>query len=78
MKVLGIFMFILFLTLAFSVAMDLLLGLGLYHALSQLLNPFWVMEAGEIVMLVIYLLLIIGNQIFFILKKKANEQDGSS
>ncbi|WP_332695250.1 hypothetical protein [Halalkalibacter lacteus] len=78
MKVLGIFIFILLLTSALSVLMDLLLGFELSYALLQLLNPFWVIEAGEIVMLVFFLLLTIGHQIVIIIKKKANKQDGSS
>ncbi len=78
MKVLGIFIFILILTNALSVVMDLLLGINLSHALFHLLNPFWVIEPGEYVMLGFFLLLTIGQQIVIIIKDKKNKQNGSS
>ncbi|KRE25135.1 hypothetical protein [Paenibacillus sp. Soil522] len=78
MKVLGIFIFILILTNALSVGMDLLLGINLSHALFHLLNPFWVIEPGEYVMLGFFLLLTIGQQIVIIIKDKKNKQNGSS
>jgi hypothetical protein len=78
MKVLGIFVFILLLTSSFSVLMDILLGFKLSHSLINLLNPFWVIEAGEYVMIIFFLLLTIGQQIVIIIKNKANKQKGSS
>ncbi|MGM0878369.1 MAG: hypothetical protein ACQEWV_27620, partial [Bacillota bacterium] len=76
MKVLGIFVFILLLTSSLSVLMDILLGFKLSHSLINLLNPFWVIEAGEYVMIVFFLLLTIGQQIVIIIKNKANKQKG--
>lgn len=78
MKVLGIFIFILLLTMSLSILMDILLGFKLYDALFNLLNPFWVIEPGEIIMLVFFLLLTIGQQIMFIKKNKTNKQNGSN
>jgi hypothetical protein len=78
MKVLGIFVFILLLTSSFSVLMDILLGFKLSQSLINLLNPFWVIEAGEYVMIIFFLLLTIGQQIVIIRKNKANKQKGSS
>ena len=79
MKVLGIFVLILSLSLSLTLAIDtLLLGFILCHALNHLLNPFWVMDIGEFVMLLFFLLITIGQQIFFIIKNKANKQTGSS
>lgn len=78
MKVLGIFIIILILTNALSVVMDLLLGINISNALFHLLNPFWVIEPGEYVMLAFFLLLTIGQQIVIIIKNKANKQNGSS
>jgi hypothetical protein len=78
MKILGIFILILFLSLCLSSAMDLLLGYSPSHILYHLLNPFWVMETGEFIMLLFFLLLTIGQQIYFIIKRKAEKQNGSS
>lgn len=73
MKVLGIFIFILLLTISLNVLMDVLLGFNLSHALFHLLNPFWVIETGEYVMLAFLLLLTIGQQIMISIKNKANK-----
>jgi hypothetical protein len=79
MKVLGIFVLILSLSSSLSLAIDtLLLGFTFYQATTHLLNPFWVMDAGEYIMLLFFLLITIGQQIFFIIKNKANKQKGSS
>ena len=78
MKMLGIFIFILLLSILLSLSMDILLGFTLPQALLHLLNPFWVMESGEYVMLVLLLLLTIGQQIVIILKNKADKSNGSS
>jgi hypothetical protein len=78
MKVLGIFLFILSLTIGLSLLMDILLGFTLYKALYNLLNPFWVIETGEIVMFGFFLLLTISQQIFIIIKNKANKKTGSN
>ena len=78
MKVLGIFIFILLLTISLSLSIDILLGFKLYHALFHLLNPFWVMEPGEYVLLTFLLLITIGQQIMIIVKNKANKQNGPS
>ena len=79
MKVLGIFVLILSLSSSLSLAIDtLLLGFTFYQATTHLLNPFWVMDAGEYVMLLFFLLITIGQQIFFIIKNKANKQKGAS
>lgn len=78
MKVLGIFIFILLLTLAQNLLLDILLGIKLSQAVSHLLNPFWVIEAGELIMLIFLFLLTISHQIVLIRKNKANKQNGSS
>jgi hypothetical protein len=78
MKVLGIFIFIFLLSTTLSLLMDLLLGFNFSQALFHLLNPFWVIETGEYVMLGFFLLLTIGQQIVMIIKNKANKQKGSS
>jgi hypothetical protein len=78
MKILGIFVFILLLTSSLSVLMDILLGFKLSQSLINLLNPFWVIEAGEYVMIIFFLLLTIGQQIVIIMKNKANKQKDSS
>jgi hypothetical protein len=78
MKVLGIFVLILSLSISLSLALDILLGFTFSEAATHLLNPFWVMDAGEYVMLIFFLFITIVQQIFFIVKKKANKQKGSS
>jgi hypothetical protein len=76
MKVFGVFVFILLLAISLSVLMDILLGFKLSHALLHLLNPFWVIEPGEYVMIAFLLLITIGQQIAIIIKN--NKQKGSS
>ncbi|MBT2722720.1 hypothetical protein [Bacillus sp. ISL-46] len=76
MKVFGVFVFILLLAISLSVLMDILLGFKLSHALVHLLNPFWVIEPGEYVMIAFLLLITIGQQIAIIIKN--NKQKGSS
>ncbi|MBT2728264.1 hypothetical protein J7E63_15120 [Bacillus sp. ISL-75] len=76
MKVFGVFVFILLLVISLSVLMDILLGFKLSHALLHLLNPFWVIEPGEYVMIAFLLLITIGQQIAIIIKN--NKQKGSS
>lgn len=78
MKVLGIFLFILSLTIGLTLLMDILLGFTLSKALANLLNPFWVIETGEIVMFGFFILLTICQQIFFIIKNKANRKADSN
>ncbi|MBT2740692.1 hypothetical protein [Bacillus sp. ISL-77] len=76
MKVFGVFVFILLLAISLSVLMDILLGFKLSHALLHLLNPFWVIEPGEYVLIAFLLLITIGQQIMIIIKR--NKQNGSS
>lgn len=78
MKVLGIFVLILLLATSMSVLMDILLGFKLSHSLFHLLNPFWVIETGEYVMLAFFLLLTIGQQIIISKKNKTNKRNGSN
>jgi hypothetical protein len=77
MKVLGIFLFILLLTMALNVLMDLLLGFNLTQSLSHLLNPFWVIEPGEYMLIGFFLLLTIGVQIVSNKKNKTNKENES-
>ncbi|WP_141431005.1 hypothetical protein [Bacillus sp. 03113] len=73
MKVLAIFILFLILTTMLSIVMDLLLGIKLTHALFHLLNPFWVMETGEYVMLYGLLLFVIVQQIVLSRKEKTKK-----
>jgi hypothetical protein len=76
MKVFGIFVFILLLTVSLSTLMNILLGFKLSYALLHLLNSFWVIEPGEYVMIAFLLLITIGQQFMIIMKR--NKQKGSS
>ncbi|WP_299094810.1 hypothetical protein [uncultured Metabacillus sp.] len=78
MKVLGVFLLILLLSTLLSLALDLLLGFPFTQEATHLLNPFWVMDAGEYVMLIFFLLITISQQIFNLIKNKANKQKGSN
>ncbi|MGG3573831.1 hypothetical protein ABES25_13670 [Bacillus gobiensis] len=78
MKILGIFILILFLCLSLIAGIDLLMGFDPSHILFHLFNPFWVIETGEFVMLLFFLLLTVGQQIYFLVKNKADKQKGSS
>jgi hypothetical protein len=78
MKVFGVVVFIFLLTISTNVLIDLIAGDKLSDAMSNLRNPFWVIEPGEYVMLAFLILLIIGQQIFFFIKKRGENQNGSS
>ncbi|MBD1381770.1 hypothetical protein [Metabacillus arenae] len=78
MKVIGAFVLIFLLSISLSLAMDILLGFKFSRAATHLLNPFWVMDAGENVMLLFFLLITIAQLIFVIKKNKTNKQKGSS
>lgn len=78
MKVLGAFLLTFLLSISLSLTLDILLGIKFYQALTNLLNPFWVMDAGEYVLLILFLLITIGQQFFIQIKNKANKQKGSS
>lgn len=77
MRVLGVFVLILFLSSTFSLGMDMLLGFSLHQSIINLFNPFWVIETGEYVMLLFFLFITIVQQIVFIKKKKAEQKDPS-
>ncbi|SMQ79740.1 hypothetical protein SAMN05444673_3778 [Bacillus sp. OV166] len=70
MKVLGIYVLVLLSSLSFILLLDILLGFSLPHAFYHLVNPFWVIESGEYLMLVCLFLLIIGQQIFIVIKNR--------
>lgn len=53
--------------------MDYLLGFSFYDSFLHLLNPFWVMSNAEYIMLAALFLIVIGQQIFMIIKKKRND-----
>jgi len=50
--------------------MDYLLGFSFYDSFLHLLNPFWVMSNAEYIMLAALFLIVIGQQVFMIIKKK--------
>ncbi|MED4226665.1 hypothetical protein [Neobacillus cucumis] len=76
MKVFGVFVFILLLSVLLISLMDILLGFKLSHALLHLINPFWVIEPGEYVMIAFLLFITIGQQIMIIIKNY--KQKGSN
>jgi len=54
--------------------MDFLLGFSFHDAFMHLLNPFWVMSNAEYIMLTGLFLIVVGQQIFMIIKKKKEKQ----
>lgn len=78
MKVFGIFLFILFLAISVNIWLDLLMGYKLSTEWFHLLNPFMGMRGGEYFMVGLLILIIVGHQIFLILKKKPNKQNESN
>ena len=78
MKIIGVLLFVFFLALSVIVAMDILLGFKFYQAVPRLLNPLNVMDAGEYVIGAFVLLLIIGQQIIFYYKNKADKHKNPS
>ncbi|WP_101843515.1 hypothetical protein [Halobacillus sp. Marseille-P3879] len=75
MKVTLIFIFMLISMQLITFLLDLLMGLERDSAISNLLNPFWVMEPFEYLLLVLLLLIPLTNLLikFIIKKKKFNE-----
>jgi len=57
--------------------MDFLLGFSFYDSFLHLLNPFWVMSSAEYIMLAGLFLIVIGQQIFLIIKKKEEKRNHS-
>ncbi|MHC5532967.1 hypothetical protein [Priestia megaterium] len=70
MKIFGISVFIFLLATSNLLLMDILLGFRLSDALLHLLNPFWVMSSAEYVMLAGLFFIVIGQQVFLIIKEK--------
>ncbi|MCM3769047.1 MULTISPECIES: hypothetical protein [Priestia] len=54
--------------------MDFLLGFSFHDSFMHLLNPFWVMSNAEYIMLAVLFLIVIGQQIFMIIKKKKEKR----
>jgi len=77
MKIFGISVFIFLLATSNLLLMDILLGFRLSDALLHLLNPFWVMSSAEYIMLIGLFLIVIGQQIFLIIKKKEEKRNNS-
>ncbi|MBY0200191.1 hypothetical protein H7U05_23330 [Priestia megaterium] len=77
MKIFGISVFIFLLATSNLLLMDILLGFRLSDALLHLLNPFWVMSSAEYVMLAGLFFIVIGQQVFLIIKKKDEKQNNS-
>jgi hypothetical protein len=78
MKVVSVVVFIFLGTITTNVLIDLMSGYRLSFAMSNLINPFWVIEPGEYVMLALLLFIIIGQQILFIIKNREENQNGSN
>jgi len=77
MKIFGISILIFLLATSNLLLMDILLGFRLSDALLHLLNPFWVMSSAEYIMLAGLFLIVIGQQIFLIIKKKEEKRNNS-
>ena len=77
MKIFGISILIFLLATSNLLLMDILLGFRLSDALLHLLNPFWVMSSAEYIMLAGLFLIVIGQQIFIIIKKKEENRNNS-
>ncbi|WP_393960257.1 hypothetical protein [Priestia megaterium] len=54
--------------------MDFLLGFSFHDSFMHLLNPFWVMSNAEYIMLAVLFIIVIGQQIFMIIKKKKEKR----
>ncbi|WP_226527306.1 hypothetical protein [Metabacillus niabensis] len=73
MKLLGVVVFIFFLTILTNVAIDLLAGYTLLKSLNTILKTFTIIGAGEYLMLIFLVCIIIGNQIFLHFKKESKK-----
>ncbi|MCY8231156.1 hypothetical protein [Priestia endophytica] len=78
MKILAITLIVLLLSILNLLFMDFLLGFDFSESVLHLLNPFWVISSAEYVMLAGLFLLVIGQQIYTIVKKRTNKQDESN
>ncbi|OLO25085.1 hypothetical protein BTR23_25575 [Alkalihalophilus pseudofirmus] len=59
-KLLVIFVFFFITMTTFLISMDILLGIPLNQSLLNVLNPYWVMDPGELSVLIILLLISIA------------------
>lgn len=71
-KIIGVFFSITFSTTFITVLFDIRFGLNFHDALSNLLNPFWIIGSGEYVMIVLLIILIVSHQIYAHKKNKAD------
>jgi hypothetical protein len=78
MKIAGIVMLLFFLTIGTNVFMDMGIGLSNSQLLAHQLSPFWTMGAGEYIMLMLLFGIIIGQSIYYNIKNKAKNEDGSN
>jgi Na+/proline symporter len=78
MKIIAIVMLLFFLTIATNVFMDMGIGLRNSQLLINQLNPFWAMGAGEYIMVIFLFGIIIGQPIYYNMKNKAKNEDGSN
>ncbi|MEM1504636.1 hypothetical protein RG959_14585 [Domibacillus sp. 8LH] len=70
MKVTGVFLFITTAASAFCIILDMLLGFTLSEAWMHLLDPFFVMDISEYLVVLLFLSITIGHQII----TKKNQQ----
>lgn len=70
MKVTGVFLFITTTASAFCIILDILLGFTFSEAWMHLLDPFFVMDISEYLVVLLFLSITIGHQIII----KKNQQ----
>lgn len=75
MKILGIFLLVLFSSVSLVIIIDLSMKFTLKQSLTHLINPFRVMDAGEYVILGVLFLIVICQQIYMIIKNKKEKNN---
>ena len=78
MKIVGIVMLLFLFSIATNVFMDMGIGMRNSQLLINQLYPFWAMGAGEYIMLIFLFGIIIGQPIYYSMKNKAKNEDGSN
>ncbi|OAS86834.1 MULTISPECIES: hypothetical protein [Metabacillus] len=78
MKITSIVIFLFFLSVGTNVFMDKGIGLSNSQLLAHQLSPFWTMGVGEYFMLIFLLGIIIGQPIYYNIKNKERNEDGSN
>ncbi|MDX5475796.1 MAG: hypothetical protein LPK00_09715 [Bacillaceae bacterium] len=74
-KVILIFLFFFLFMIGFNVLLDFFVHIPFQTSLANSINPFWVMEAGELAVFLILLFICIAIPLKFYFKQRLEEKN---